>query len=364
MHQVQYRGDGDFEIPTLGGFRDRNDMVFGPAELLAPVSAVSVRDALQRFIADYGKDSARLWLSPDGCADFDDDMSSVLDTMLEYDGDRLTVLVVVAVSPWDDDAVGRLSQLLEPLSIRLRVPIASCRHDDSGVFNDATLVEIRPDIRRRTVGQLLATAEQFSALAAAFDGQGITPSSAADLLRGGHARALLGSPESGWLEVKRTPPTLDALASKLTFAKHVAAFANSPDGGLIGYGLATRKTTSGDVVDRVTPFPAHLIKPTTMTAVIRGRVYPPPLGVAVEAIVGADGMATALVHVPPQPDERKPFVVRGSFLDGKVREQYVGLPVRVGEDTVWDDLAGIHSLLVAGRAALSSPIRSSEDGDP
>jgi hypothetical protein len=101
-----------------------------------------------------------------------------------------------------------------------------------------------------------------------------------------------------------------------------------------------------------------------MTAVIRGRVYPPPLGVAVEAVVGADGMATALVHVPPQPDERKPFVVRGSFLDGKVREQYVGLPVRVGEDTVWDDLAGIHSLLVAGRAALSSPIRSSEDGDP
>ncbi|HZC83256.1 MAG TPA: hypothetical protein VE194_02430 [Rubrobacter sp.] len=280
-------------------------------------------------------------------------MSSILDVRLRGDGERLTMLLVTGHEPWNDEAEYSLRRLLLPLAERLNTAIVRVETDDS--WNPPSVViELQPPIRRRSIGQLLDLAEDFSALAAAAQGHGLTPGSTADLLRGGRPDALVGQPETDWLDAKRTAPQITSNVDKLSFAKDVAAFANSDPGGLLALALRTRRTSAGDVIERVTPFPANLLVPTRLRAIVRARVYAPPLGVRIEAIKLGSGLAVGLVHVPAQPPERKPFVVRGAVVDGRVREQFVGVPVRVGEDTVWDDLAGIHAQLVAGRVALSA----------
>lgn len=59
-----------------------------------------------------------------------------------------------------------------------------------------------------------------------------------------------------------------------------------------------------------------------------------------------------VVSVPPQADELQPFLVRGAIVAGKFKGSYISIVTRRGEDTVATDPAAIHSLLVAGKAAL------------
>src|SRR5918912_515412 len=205
-------------------------------------------------------------------------MSSILDVRLRGDGERLTMLLVTGHEPWNDEAEYSLRRLLLPLAERLNTAIVRVETDDSWNPPPSVVIELQPPIRRRSIGQLLDLAEDFSALAAAAQGHGLTPGSTADLLRGGRPDALVGQPETDWLDAKRTAPQVTSNVDKLSFAKDVAAFANSDPGGLLALALRTRRTSAGDVIERVTPFPANLLVPTRLRAIVRARVYPPPLG--------------------------------------------------------------------------------------
>ena len=119
--------------------------------------------------------------------------------------------------------------------------------------------EVRPRVCRRSVGQLLEIGDQFAALAAASDGGRLTPSTAADLIRGGHANALVGQPEGAWLDAKGGPYHVDSDERRLEFAKDVAAFANARTGGLLALGLVAHRTPRGDIIQKVTPFPDSMM---------------------------------------------------------------------------------------------------------
>jgi len=90
-----------------------------------------------------------------------------------------------------------------------------------------------------------------------------------------------------------------------------------------------------------------------MRAIIRERVFPTIEGLDIRAIDHGNERAVVMVHVPPQPVSRTPFLVRGAVVDGKVKTIFISLPVRDGEDTTWSDMSSIHALLQAGRLATA-----------
>jgi hypothetical protein len=98
--------------------------------------------------------------------------------------------------------------------------------------------------------------------------------------------------------------------------------------------------------------------PRQLLMIVRDRVHPYPLGLRIETVEINPGQWLGLVEIPPQPETRKPFLLRGASIEGRVYNTYVSIPTRAGEDLLWDDAAGIHSLLLAGRVALTRPDQS------
>jgi hypothetical protein len=59
-----------------------------------------------------------------------------------------------------------------------------------------------------------------------------------------------------------------------------------------------------------------------------------------------------VVHVPPQPEEHKPFLVQGAIVNGKVEGAFISILRRRGEESIPITAASIHATLSAGRALL------------
>jgi hypothetical protein len=354
MNRVRH-SDGRFEVLGLGSFQHRNEETFAPLELIQDVSAVSLRDAIWDMVRYYDWDDASIRevrLTDVPLEYFDRDFSPRLPTTIKLQDDEgLVVVQRVELGIEEDDDLQWLNRILEPLAKRLGTSAMAYQVPDE--WPGFAVIEVTPPNRGRTVGELIRFAEPFGTLAEAARGKGLTPATAASVLRGAHPQVLLGQSESQWLEAKRTPPRIDTEAHRVEFAKDVAAFANTRSGGLLVYGLRAATTSSGDVINRVTPFRRGMMVPTRLTAIVRRRVHPYPLGLEAEVIRLEDGRCIGIVLIPPQPEARKPFLVSGAVIAGRVRGTYVGVPIRAGEDTIWDDVAGIHALMVAGRVALN-----------
>jgi hypothetical protein len=74
---------------------------------------------------------------------------------------------------------------------------------------------------------------EVSALVGAVRGGPLNAAASVDIVRAGLADALVGQRETRWLDGKGEPYWLGDDAANLEFAKDVAAFANTPVGGLI-----------------------------------------------------------------------------------------------------------------------------------
>lgn len=369
MRQIRRRasefGGSAFEVDGLELFSDRDDWLVVDPDDLDEVSALSLQRALAAHVDDMGGGwrESRAMDTPTvdlhlPVTPYDDIECAVLsDVHLRCRDERLTVCLMTDLRADEPDESAEsqvgIRRLLGPLSERLATPIVSIGPVMS-VEPPTLVVELAPPIARRSVGAVLAVADEFNALLHASDGVGLVPATVADLVRSGSVSALLGQPESDWLEAKAPPPRLDDHHGKLEFAKDVASFANTVDGGILVYGLRTAKQAGGDVIQSARPFPVGSMRPTQLLAILRKRLRPVPLGLQVEVIeVDEIGQALGFVLVPPQDRARQPFLVHGVSLGGRVRETFVGIPYRVGEETVWEDPSGIHSLLAAGRAALA-----------
>lgn len=173
------------------------------------------------------------------------------------------------------------------------------------------------------------------------------------MILAGKPEAILGQPESAWLEVKRTGYNLShSVKDKYELARDLASFANSESGGVIVIGLETEKDASHrDIISCVTPCGRGSLQPQTYANVARDRITPPIEGLDIQVIALSDGDLLCL-SVPPQSEELKPFLVSGALIGEKVSGSFFSIPHRRGSDK-WDTSPeAAHSLLVAARAIL------------
>lgn len=209
--------------------------------------------------------------------------------------------------------------------------------------------------RGRTVADAATIGHEAIAILEAFDGGDPSREALVSILRAGQATALLGLSEGQLLEAKRSFHMPDAKAEH-ELAKDVSAMANSPCGGVIVFGLATKTTAGTDVISAV-----HLMvpsgQPRKVLSVLNRRVFPPIEQLDVflapsHSSAQPTGSHLLVINVPPQPDELRPFLVVGQELNGKVHGNYLAIFQRHGEDIFASSPASVHAVVSAGLGLL------------
>ncbi|MEU4472608.1 hypothetical protein [Micromonospora sp. NPDC023888] len=203
------------------------------------------------------------------------------------------------------------------------------------------------------VGQLIALSRIFENLIA---NDAITPSSPAGafaLVVSGMPDALLGQPESQWLEVKQKGYGLENDRQKHELALDLAAFANSETGGLLVVGLSTRKDSGGqDTISACHGCTPGSLNVDSYTEVVKHRVVPAIEGLDIRVVAHKDRHLLAAL-VPPQPQQFQPFLVRGGLISGdRVSGAAFTIPRRMGSEKWNMSAEAVHSQLVAARIAL------------
>jgi hypothetical protein len=89
-------------------------------------------------------------------------------------------------------------------------------------------------------------------------------------------------------------------------------------------------------------------------------IYPVVEGLEVDVIGSEEVRGIGYVYVPLQGQERRPFLVSGTELYGKVSSVFVSVPTRRDDDTLYSDVASLHGLLLAGRLAFAGLITRDE----
>jgi hypothetical protein len=212
---------------------------------------------------------------------------------------------------------------------------------------------IRPSDTLR-IGELISIARAVDALLERPTARYGTPVGALSLIRTGAVQALVGQPESQWLEAKRKGYGLQSDGQKHELALDVAALGNTNSGGLILIGLSTQKNAAGqDIIVGAPGCSPGSLLPEPYAEAIKHRVVPSIEGLAID-VVELAGRNYLYILVPPQSSYVQPFLVRGGLLEGgKVGGAAFTIPHRVGSSKWSMSAEAVHSLLVAGRAALS-----------
>lgn len=154
-------------------------------------------------------------------------------------------------------------------------------------------------------------------------------------LHQGDAEALLGERECAWLDVKERIYPLDKPKGAEELAKDVAAFANTPHGGLLVVGFATRKEHGEEIVDVLHPVPRTLVKLDQYRQVIATRVLPALRDLTVDWIDRGNGTGVLVIDIPAQPRSSQLFAVPAPTGTAEVSKIAVGVPVRRGDGTTW-----------------------------
>lgn len=178
----------------------------------------------------------------------------------------------------------------------------------------------------------------------------------ADLIRGGNAHLLVGQPEGNWLDVKGQEWDLSSRHDKHRLAVEVAAFCNAEEGGIIVFGARTSTPVrgGGEIITTVSGLDKVRNPPRTYMQILNDKVFPLPFGLRVEEFLLPGGSPILMVDIPRQPEEFKPFLVRGGLStdENKIESAAFTVVQRRGEDTVHLDAAMLHAQLAAGRALL------------
>ncbi len=256
-----------------------------------------------------------------------------------------------------------IETIVTPLLERAQAEFDGAFTDEQGGLCLAYIYIKFRNPRGKTVVALYALAKDMLALLHAADGGVLQRETTLDLLRAGKVNVLIGQTECDWLDAERAPYRATD-EGRVELAKDVAAFANSR-GGIIVLGVATQRKADRDVLSGVHPVPFALARPGSYRQVLNHRIHPPVQGLDVVQVPhGKDGSGIVVISVPPQPEESRPFLVRGALIQGRVRGSYITIVTRQGEDTLSTDPAAIHSLLVAGRVALAGTRRSRRQQTP
>jgi hypothetical protein len=374
------KSDGWYFGEKLRGRGFYADRIFGRLPDLEGCSATDLRRALRADLG-HGIDNPGMLLSADDVAYYDDEECSLepIEFGLHEDALSMTfgLATNVSMAPdrhtseaapflrsdgledegawYDEDAAGAhvLSGVLKPFLERHRATLRGVTQDLDWAYPpwrwkaDATV-----EVRGRSVIDAINLARDAIALGEAFGQNGeFTREIAADLVRAGHAAALIGLPEGQWLDVKSQHYDLGQGVGKIKLAQAVAKFANAEMGGLLIIGLSGKKVPGGEVLTKLCPVAIDGRTMRQYQQALESRLYPPPDLLSIEP-VGTSELGLVLIDIPPQPEELKPFLVHGALIDGDVEGAFISIVRRRGESSIPTTAPMIHSTLAAGRALL------------
>lgn len=364
MRKIRYEATGD-TLVVDGGYRTRRQMglLAAPLEQLFDVSLVSFRDAAATYKKHTGETRLTLvWVDrPTEVFEKGNPMLGL--QRLSSDGSRVWVSAIFYVAeregfPEDSSALTRVvhanvHQAVEELNGSIEIKVG--RFVPGELRQVQLNVEIPPP--RRTIGEADAFAESLRSQAkegaARFLG---TPEGVVEALSFAPG-ALVGQYESQWLEAKRELFDLTRDPQKLELAKDVAALANS-GGGLIIFGFSTKSEPAGDRITRARRIDVSTLSPHRYIQVLRARIHPCPERIQI-AHTGDTHAGFAYIRVGQQAEELSPFMLRQTESKSGVRTTSLTIPVRTAAQIEYTNPESIHSLIVAGRAAL----RGSQLGD-
>jgi len=238
------------------------------------------------------------------------------------------------------------------------------------VFNDRgrSLPEVwnaafrMPDLSE-SVEDAVHFARRAIAVAEAFRYGGRFIEGLLDVLRSGDPAGLIGTPVTAVFQPR--PAIGETPSEQFQRALDICAFANSPQGGLLVLGL----DSDGERVTGVQTGAAEEGGERRIESALKCLVYPLVESVHVETVRAKLGgnlppADLIVVHVPPQEQVLKPFMVGGVLVDGQLHQQGATIVERRGASIYCQGLAALHSQSAAGRALLGgAPVPASPDGD-
>jgi hypothetical protein len=189
----------------------------------------------------------------------------------------------------------------------------------------------------------------------------LTRSSALELLRAGLPEALVGQSEGPWLDVKRDHYDLTTTGGKVSLCQAVARFANSELGGIVVVGMEAKKVPGGEEIRSVSPLPRDPRMLRRYQHALEQHLFPAPDNLDLERLDVPGGMLIAL-HLPPQAEELKPFLVHVAIVDGRTEGAFISIVRRRGESSIPVTAPAVHATLAAGRALLRRGLLPPEQG--
>jgi hypothetical protein len=323
---------------------------------LKECSATELLRAMRRsedFLADP---ISVLHLSMDDEDYFDEEEAFVGPVSFERVGNELTQVVDFLVRDQGDEVwkSDLIRQVLSPMLKRNRMTLLEVWQDEWYTAPPPLWhARIGFSTRSRTLDELYVAGHDAVVLMEALRGGiPLTRQTVGDVVRGGHARVLIGQYEGHWLDVKSQHYDLATDHGQISLAQSVTRFCNSEAGGLVVVGMTTKKIPGGEEISSINPLPLDGRMQRRYQQTLERRVYPPPDNMSVESIsVGTDKMLM-LIDVPPQPEELKPFLVHGTIVDGRIEGAFISIVRRRGESSIPITAPMIHSTLAAGRALL------------
>ncbi|MGW3186110.1 ATP-binding protein [Kitasatospora sp. NPDC001119] len=283
----------------------------------------------------------------------DEDYSTAEPISFKFSAGQLLLSIAFPTDDYGDDeeATTEFSDLLSPYLERHRVTMAKVEMDPYYAHPLIWNIDISYSARGQDMAGLFRIGEGALALLRALEGGKLTRETTLDLLRSGNAQVLIGQEEGPWLDVKVQHYDFKATAGKISIAEAVARFANAEHGGIVVVGMKAKKNPGGEVISGINPVPVDSRTLRQYQDAIEKHLYPPPDLLDIE-MVPADGGNLVVLHIPPQPEEIKPFLVHGAIVDGRVQGAFISIVRRRGESSIPITAPAIHATLAAGRALL------------
>lgn len=285
---------------------------------------------------------------------FDEDYSARKPYAMSFHPDRVDIELYFDSQLYEDDLdQSTIAGWIRPLLDRHRIVFVGAEPHQSGPPDPPWLwiLSLSASPSRRRLIDLVEGLEQIGELLGAYDGGRMSRESIRDIVLAGHATAIIGQQENSWLEAKSSVYDLSNIRGKINLAQSVARFANSPDGGLIVFGVRTRQSPQGERLARLTPIPRDPTLPRRLRHVLQHHLYPPVERLHI-SMVDADRGHLVLIDVPPQPSSLLPFLVHGAIVGDRVEGSFIGIVRRVEDESIATTAPMIHATLAAGRALL------------
>jgi hypothetical protein len=226
----------------------------------------------------------------------------------------------------------------------------------SSLFEHQVVLMVRfLKMRGRTVGDLIRLADDIRALLLAIRTGRADDKVALGLVLGGHAGALVGQPESEWLDAKKQLWELGTPHGNAEAAKDLSAMANA-HGGMVVIPARTTAISGREVISEVRDMPIDRIDITQIRDVLRKWVFPPLPDLVTEVIETAEGRGRLVVAVGAHRLENWPHLVVGDP-DSDFPVQAVSVWVRDGDRNRALTAPETHALMrghAAGRPPTSA----------